>query len=305
MSARQFGDQLLTRLLTYTLEAVPGAVGVGLSIATGDEEAAVPHSAAAVGVATELDRAQWSHSTGPLWAAFRSGRMMVLPDLERDRPANVEEALEISFESGPPAEPLTDRADSLAGSHLLGLDGAEDEIRRVADTVVGAVFSSGEWGGELPVIVSVYLDRPPDSSTLQEIDRHEPVLTQSLAVVEYCAGEELLAAQMVQMNQYRRVIEQAKGLIMGAVGTGSAEAFETLSRASQHFNVRLRSLAVALVEHVGGGPAEHPDDPNLVVHPTAVDRKVAARVWAALTASSYLTGGGRTADADGPGAARR
>ena len=41
--------------------------------------------------------------------------------------------------------------------------------------------------------------------------RTQPVLACAVAVVEYCAGEEERAEQMVQMVQYRRVIEQAKG----------------------------------------------------------------------------------------------
>jgi hypothetical protein len=70
---------------------------------------------------------------------------------------------------------------------------------------------------------------------------------------------------------------------MAALGQDAPEAFAALSRASQHFNVRLRHLAVALVEHVGAAPAEAPDDPEQVVLPSEQDRRVAAQVWAALT----------------------
>jgi hypothetical protein len=174
--------------------------------------------------------------------------------------------------------------------HLLGLerhDGLPDDL---PSAVRGAVFSTGEWGGELPVVLSVYLDGEPGTRTLEEIDKHEPLLTQALALIEYCGGEELVAEQMVQMTQYRRVIEQAKGLVMGATGTDAQRAFETLARASQHFNVRLRHLAVALVEHVGSAPAEHPDDPELVVRPSPNDREVAGQVWAALSAGPILAG---------------
>jgi hypothetical protein len=157
-----------------------------------------------------------------------------------------------------------------------------------AGSIRGAVFLAGEWGGELPVIVSIYLDRVPDTKVLREIDRYEPLVTQALAVVEYCAGEEQVAQQMLQMTQYRRVIEQAKGLVMGAIGADAPAAFAALARASQHFNIRLRTLAVALVEHVGRQDAEHPEDPDLVVRPTAAERETAARIWAALTTSAIL-----------------
>jgi hypothetical protein len=152
------------------------------------------------------------------------------------------------------------------------------------------VVSTAEGLAELPVVLSVYLDREPDGRALEELDKHEPLLTHALALIEYCSGEEVIAEQMVQMTQYRRVIEQAKGLVMGATGVDAQRAFETLARASQHFNVRLRHLAVALVEHVGDAEAEHPDDPELVVRPSPNDREVASRVWAALSAGPILSG---------------
>jgi hypothetical protein len=278
VSIREFGNDLLTGLLSFTVEAVPGALGAGLSVAAdmshgaegscwpGSEpsqkpsENAAPRSVAAVGVATELDPAQWARATGPLWEAFRSGQVVVRPALAGGE----------------------DRSGEVGIAELEGLSPG------VAGAVRGAVFLAGEWGGELPVVLSIYLDRAPDAKVLREIDRHEPLVTQALAVVEYCAGEEQVAQQMLQMTQYRRVIEQAKGLVMGAAGGDANSAFATLARASQHFNVRLRNLAVALVEHVGRGSAEHPDDPELVVQPTASEREIAARVWAALTTSPAI-----------------
>jgi hypothetical protein len=143
----------------------------------------------------------------------------------------------------------------------------------------------GEWGGPAPLVFSVYFRGPPDKDDVEQVDRFEPVAATALAVVEHCAGEELRAEQMVQMMQYRRVIEQAKGLVMAALGVDAGTAFATLARASQHFNVRLRNLAVALVEHVGRSPAERPEDPDQVVEPSDEDRRVAAQVWAALSPS--------------------
>jgi hypothetical protein len=277
VSIHEFGNDLLTGLLSFTAESVPGALGGGLSVAAdmtnGDNgclpgptpqgtsaDNAAPRSVAAVGVAAELDPAQWAQATGPLWEAFRSGRVVIRPDV----------ALE---------------SEGTAGLGLAELEGLSEGI---TSSVRGAVFLAGEWGGDLPVVLSIYLDRVPDSKVLREIDRYEPLVTQALAVVEYCAGEEQVAQQMLQMTQYRRVIEQAKGLVMGAAGGDANTAFATLARASQHFNVRLRNLAVALVEHVGHGTAEHPDDPELVVRPTTSEREIAARVWAALTTTKAI-----------------
>lgn len=281
MSIREFGNDLLTGLLKFTVDSVPGALGAGLNVAAdrpgraegqpgcapepgsaGPAERAAPWSVAAVGVAIDLDQAQSAQSaqaTGPLWEAFRSGRMVLRPSSIDGESASGE----MGF-----ANP-----DGLAGS-----------------PVRGAVFLAGEWGDDLPVVLSIYLDRAPDTKVLRAIDQYEPLVTQALAVVEYCAGEEQVAEQMLQMTQYRRVIEQAKGLVMGAAGGDANAAFATLARASQHFNIRLRNLAVAMVEHVGKAAAEHPEDPELVITPAPNEREIAAQVWAALTTTAAVSG---------------
>jgi hypothetical protein len=149
--------------------------------------------------------------------------------------------------------------------------------------VAGLVVTANEEDAERGLVVTLYLSRPADEEDLRRLDRLQPLLTSAVGVVEYCSGEEERAEQMVQMVQYRRVIEQAKGLVMAVTGGDAGSAFATLARASQHFNVRLRNLAVALVELVGGAPAEGPTDPSAVVTPGERDRAAAERMWAALT----------------------
>jgi hypothetical protein len=257
--AREFGDQLLRRLLQHAQAAIPDVVGAGLSLV--DKEG--PRSVCAVGVAADLDPMQWTHGQGPLVDALTTGNTLVLP--------------------GPDGGFDVTRWPALAQG--WGREGAP--------WPGGVVVSTGEWGsdGGQPVLFSLYTASVPGPSHVAELDRFEGLLANALAVVEYCAGEELRAEQMLQMVQYRRVIEQAKGMIMAVTGGDAAAAFTTLARASQHFNLRLRNLAVALVEHVGGSPAEGPQDPEQVVVPSALDRRTAAQVWAALA---------RTADPDGP-----
>jgi hypothetical protein len=254
VSAREFGDQLLQRLLHHVLDSVPHSVGAGLSMVNGSG----PHSVSGVGVAAALDPLQWASGEGPLVEAVR------------------------------------DREERSGTTSVLPEPGGRFEVARWPALAVGwrdqgepwptgAMIATGEWGGDLPVIFSVYTDTVPDTGMVAEMDRFEGLLASALAVVEYCAGEELRAEQMLQMVQYRRVIEQAKGLVMAATGGDAAAAFTTLARASQHFNIRLRNLAIALVEHVGRGPAEGPEDPAQIVVPTVTDRRTAAQVWAALT----------------------
>jgi hypothetical protein len=49
---------------------------------------------------------------------------------------------------------------------------------------------------------------------------------------------------------------------------------------------------VALVELVGGAPAERPDDPGAVVTPTPQERHAAEQVWAALSSGPNAGAGG-------------
>jgi hypothetical protein len=146
------------------------------------------------------------------------------------------------------------------------------------------------------VAVGIVLDRAPGPADADLAGAALPVIASAVAVLQEWAAETERAEQMVQMVQYRRVIEQAKGLVMAVTRTDAAAAFATLARASQHFNVRLRNLAVALVELVGGAPAEGPDDPAAVVVPGERDRRAAVRMWAALSAEGS-PGSGR----GGPG----
>jgi hypothetical protein len=156
----------------------------------------------------------------------------------------------------------------------------------------GVVAVPGEQSELAALVVALWLAREPRPEDAQVVERMQPVLTCAVAVVEYCAGEEQRAEQMVQMVQYRRVIEQAKGVVMAATGADADAAFATLARGSQHFNVRLRNMAVALVELVGGASAEGPDDPAAVVTPSAHERHAAEQVWAALSSGPPAGAGG-------------
>jgi len=59
-------------------------------------------------------------------------------------------------------------------------------------------------------------------------------------------------------------------------------AWSTLRRASHESNVKLRTLAVALMEHIGGSPAEQPAAASPIV-PDEAARKAARLLWAVLT----------------------
>ena len=169
------------------------------------------------------------------------------------------------------------------GGDVTTPGGEEGALLVPPDAACGPGLVAVRTPGEDPLVVGVVLDRAPAPPDADRVRRALPAVVAAVGVVREWAAERERAEQMVQMVQYRRVIEQAKGLVMGATGADAAAAFATLARASQHFNVRLRSLAVALVELAGGGPAEGPDDPAAVVVPGERERRAAATMWAALS----------------------
>lgn len=58
-----------------------------------------------------------------------------------------------------------------------------------------------------------------------------------------------LSENLEQAMQSRAAIEQAKGIIMSSMGCGPDEAMEMLIRQSQEQNIKLRDLAVELVQN--------------------------------------------------------
>jgi hypothetical protein len=256
------GEGLMRRLLTVMEAGIPGTLGAGIALAENGQL----RTLGAVGVAVDLDAAQWAAGEGPCWTVLQEGRPSVLP--------------------GEPGVEVFDRHRWPALAEALA-DGPEADV---TTGVRGLVVVNGEEDAKLGLVVTLYLDHEADSADVERLERMQPLVTSAVSVVDYCSGEEQRAEQMVQMVQYRRVIEQAKGLVMACTRSDAGAAFATLARASQHFNVRLRNLAVALVELVGGAPAEGPSDPAAVVAPSERDRLAAERVWAALTSGGSAGG---------------
>ncbi|MFC0434167.1 ANTAR domain-containing protein [Kutzneria buriramensis] len=169
------------------------------------------------------------------------------------------------------------------GPVVAAATGEETLVEAWSDGVTWITAVPGSWTQEGPSVLSVYTDHEPKEDDLRIIDQVEPLLATATAVIEFCADEVLRADQMVEMVQNRRLIEQAKGLLMGAVRCDAAAAFRTLVRSSQHFNVKLRDLSAGLVEVVGGtavGEQEPGTGPTTSPPPPAV--RAARLTWQAL-----------------------
>jgi ANTAR domain-containing protein len=241
------GQELIERLLAYAVDEVAGGVGAGVSLVRDGRTTVF----AAVGLASALDRLQWELGEGPVVGTHAAERTVLSRDLRADE----------QF-------PALGRA--LDSTYLPALPGT-----------VGAVAMPGSWDEGGPSLFTLYLDRGPTEKTVAVLDRIEPMVSHALATVVFCQRESMRADQMAKMVQYRRVIEQCKGALMATTGVSATQAFQVLDKASQRSNVRLRELAVALAEHVGNAPAEHPDDAGHVLEPTEASRAAARALWSA------------------------
>ncbi|HEX3648771.1 MAG TPA: ANTAR domain-containing protein [Pseudonocardiaceae bacterium] len=215
------GSEMIGRLLDHLCEQVAGCLGVGLSSGPSATSGSVM---AAVGLAEELDERQWEAESGPLVTAAQQDDHIVVDDLRADT-----------------RWPLL--SEWLAGD----------------DRHIGMVALPGSWSQGGLILLTIYLDHAPGVADLRTVEDYEPLIATSAAVVEYCAGEILRADQVLDMVQHRRVIEQAKGIVMARLGCPGPNAFGTLVRISQQANVKLREFSVALVQHVGAAPAEQPE----------------------------------------------
>jgi hypothetical protein len=240
----------LTELLQALLERItgelPGCVGAGLAAGYGGRP---PRVLATAGVAADLLPAQLAHG-GPVTVAAGTGEPVTTDDLFSDErwPGLTRDAV------------FTSRAE-LA------------EVR-------GAAALPGFWDDGSAFVLSATFDRPPGAGIVGVLRRYEKLTELTLVVAETATTGD--PDQTLDLLASRAAIEQAKGAVMAVRRCGPDEAWQTLRRASQEFNVKVRELAVALVEHLGGRSAP-PSGGVPEIRPGAAARHAAERLWSAFT----------------------
>ncbi len=152
----------------------------------------------------------------------------------------------------------------------------DEELRAVR----GAAAVPGIWHDDQTLVLFCALSRPADAATVATLIGYERLVTAALMASAAEDGAQI--ADMLSVLQSRGAIEQAKGVIMGCLRCDADSAWSTLRRASHESNVKLRVLAVALVEHVGGTPAEQPGAAAPIV-PDDPARTAARLLWAVLS----------------------
>lgn len=244
MNGPGWGHDLLDRLLGELVRSIDGGLGAGLSVASDG----VTVGLAAVGSARRWDEAQRTTESGPLAQALAGEQVLVVERFDLDEYP----ALAAQMRSDP-------------------------------DVPAALVLVPGAWVDQSRLVTTLYLADAAEPGHVETVGRYEPLLANAYGMLEFCGEAEMKAEQMLSMMQFRRVIEQAKGMVMSRRSMGADEAFTALAETSQHHNVRLRELAAALVEQVGSAPVEQPADPAAHVHPDDRAVEAAKLLWVRLT----------------------
>lgn len=256
---------LLDGVLAGVRRDIPGEVGTAVSIAhpAPDRGAGRLQILAATGVGQILTPVTTGRLWGPSLMAAAGEEPIVTADLWHD-------------DRWPHLTPDAVRAQLAPQVH--------DAVFRP----LGVAAVPGIWNDDGVVVVSVYLDHPADQHTVTVLSRHERLVASAITIADLATRSAAEADQILDALASRAAIEQAKGAIMTLRRCDADEAWATLRRASQEFNVKLRELSQALVELMSRRPSangDHRVDASPVAH------HAAAQLWQALAG----------APADGPG----
>jgi hypothetical protein len=259
--------ELLDSVLIGVRRDVPGEIGTAVSVGHAMQKrgAGRLEVLAATGIGQLLTPITTGHLWGPSLVVATGEEPIVTPDLWHD-PRWPHLTLEAVRAQLPPRH----RA----------------EVARV----VGVAAVPGVWDDQGVVVLSVYLDRPADNHVLAVLARHERLVASAITIADVATRSVGDAERVLDALASRAVIEQAKGSIMTLRRCDAVQAWAVLRQASQQFNVKLRELALAFVEHVGQAPAQHGADGDGQVVAGEAARRAAVLVWRAITEPTPAAG---------------
>ncbi|MGP3976820.1 ANTAR domain-containing protein [Streptomyces sp. 8N114] len=120
--------------------------------------------------------------------------------------------------------------------------------------------------GEAAAVQAAEVSEPPEVSEVAGVPEHSQADSADLERERLAAQVEELSAEVGQLRQAletRPVIDQARGMVMALAPCDAEAAWQVLVRVSQHSNIKLRSVAAALVAGAEGTPVPKPVRKNL------------------------------------------
>lgn len=208
--------ETLTRVAHHAEEALPVTDMTGITmLVDGRAKTAVFTDEAA----PEIDSAQYETGIGPCLDSFRHGRIFRIDDTTKDdRWSPFSEAAAAFGIRSTLSVPLVANHEGLGALNLYSRtpNGFSEEDEEVAS----------QFGVQAAIV---------------------------LANAQAYWDAHLLSQNLAAAMQSRAVIEQAKGILMGAQRCSADEAFQILVRASQRENRKLREIAEDIVRR-----AQHP-----------------------------------------------
>lgn len=243
---------LLHRILERLQADIPNVLGVAATVHDKrfNED---PSTLAALGIEEEMVAAQLSGLGGPVADALTHQVPVLSLDLWTD-----ERWPDLAFDA------TSEFASGIAAD---------------LKAVHGAAAVPGFWRDDAAIVLSCTLSEPASAVTVTTLIAYEQLV--SAALVTTAAQNEAAFEDLLAALQSRGAIEQAKGALMGLVGCDAEQAWSMLRRASQEFNVKLRELAVALLEHISGSPAQQPGIAEPIA-PHQAARDAAGLLWTAM-----------------------
>ena len=211
-------DDLSSMLTTVTLianDTIPGADSTSITMLSRGE----PRTPASTDKRSfDLDQKQYQLGDGPCLSALRHQGIEHLVTASDGRWPEFETA-----------------ARQQGVAQILSAPMMDGEASRGALNV----YSDSEFGPEAAEIASLFADQ---------------LGIAAINATLYVEGR-VMADQLQQALESRAIIEQAKGILMGAERCSSEQAFDMLKRASQGQNRKLRDIASEIVDRYTG-PSE-------------------------------------------------
>lgn len=217
-------EQLLTRVATYAVQAIPGANGAGLTLLEKDRSDTIVATADFV---REIDDVQYGIGEGPCISAARDGRTVMSGSLGADS-----------------------RWPRFGGTVArLGVHSVVSLPLVTPDGVVGAmnVYARAK---------NAFDDRAAELGEIFAIPA--AIAVQNAQVL---AQTQRVAAQLKSALETRAVVDRAVGIMMSRSGGTEHEALERLRAMSQHEHQKLALVARQIVdEAVRRAEARHRSD---------------------------------------------